>query len=344
MKTNIIKLTLAIIISIAPFTSFSQEFVKNYEKTFSVNKNTKFKLSNKYGRVQIETNNSSKVEIKVTIETRTKNQKKADDIFDNISINFEENGNFISAITEIDGNIKNTEINYDVKMPETLFIELSNKYGHIFIDKLKSNSKISLGYGTLQINELLTSNADEKAILQIKYSNGTIEKCDYLDLDIKYSELDINESRYIDMTSGYCNLEFNNAYIIKAISKYDSRFRIKNITKFDLEGKYSKYRIDKLNNTLKANIKYSNIEIEHLDKDFENIFVNNKYGNVEIEVDKNASYKLNAKAEYGSISAKSKVYNTDDSNTKITSSFIGQDENSNSKITIITKYGNIEVE
>ncbi len=344
MKTNIIKLTLAILISFAQFNSFSQEFVKKYEKTFSINEKSQFKLFNKYGKVKIETNNSSKLEIKVTIETKAKNQTKADEIFKNININFEENGNFISAITEIEGNIKNTEINYEVKMPETLLIELSNKYGYIFIDKLKSASKISCAYGNLQINELLTSDANKKAQVQIKYSNGTIEKCDYLNLNVKYSELEINESRYIDLTSGYCKLDFNNAYIIKAISKYDSRFKIKSITKLNLEGKYSKYKISNLENYLNADIKYSNIEIENLQKDFEEVFINTKYGNVEIEVEENASYKLNAKAEYGSLSAKTKIINSSENNSKITSSFVGNNKNSNSKITIVAKYGNIEIE
>jgi len=349
MKTYI-KYTGVIVLSFLITTLFSQnKFEKRYEKTFLVNNETLFKLSNKYGKVHIETNNSDKVEINVVIEVETRNKEKAEGIFKNIKINFDEKTEpgkrkLISAITEIDGSIKNTEINYFVKMPETLKIELSNKYGYIFIDKLKTASKISCKYGNLQINELLTSDLSDKAVVNLKYSNGTIEKCDYLNVDVKYSELNIIESRAVDIVSGYSDIEFNKAYIIKAVSKYDPDYTVNEVTKFIVEGKYSGFDIGILHSLLKASIKYSNIEIDEVKAGFESIFIITKYGNIEIEVDEDVSYKLNAKAEYGSISSKGKIISTDKGNTKVVSSSIGNNKETSSKITISAKYGNIEVE
>ncbi len=344
MKT-FIKYTLVIVLSFLITASFSQnKFEKKYDKTFSVNEKSLFKLTNKYGKVHVETNNSSKVEIHVVIEVDAKSKAKADEVFENIKIEFDESGNVISATTTIDGSIKNTEINYFVKMPETLQIELSNKYGHIFIDKLKSQSTIMCKYGDLQINELLTSDLKKKANIDLKYSEGTIEKCDYLDIDVKYSELKIGDSRAVDIESGYSDIQFDKAYVIKAVSKYDPDYTINEVTKFVVDGKYSGYEIETLHSLLKASIKYSNIEIENVKKGFESIFVITKYGNTEIKLAEDASYKLNAKAEYGSISSKGKTVSTDHGNTKVVSSLIGNDKGTSSKITISAKYGNIEVE
>ena len=78
-------------------------------------------------------------------------------------------------------------------------------------------------------------------------------------------------------------------------------------------------------------------------KGFENVFVSSKYGNVKINAAEDASYKLNAKAEYGSITCKGKVIKTDHGNTKISSNFVGNDKESSSKITIAAEYGNVTV-
>jgi len=310
MKTKFIKYTLILVFTFFVSNSFSQNsYTKKFEKTFAVNENTIFKLSNKYGKVHIETNNSDKVEITVIIIVNEKKKEKAEDIFDNIEIIFSEEGNYINALTEIDG----------------------------------KPSTIECKYGKLQINELLTSDLDKKAVVILKYSKGTIEKCDYLDLEVKYSGINVNESRVVNLNSGYSNIKFNKAYIMKVISKYDPDFTINEVTKLVLDGKYSGYNIGELHSSLKAFIKYSNLETEILDKDFESVFVNSKYGNIKIYVDEDASYKLNAKAEYGSIYSYGEVRQADSGNVKVTSSFIGNDENSKSKITITSKYGNINV-
>lgn len=344
MKTYI-KYIFVIALSFLITASFSQnKFQKKFDKTFSVNEQSLFKLSNKYGKVHVETNNSNKVEINVVIEIDAKSKDKAEDIFKNIKIDFDETGNIISATTTIDGSIKNTKINYFVNMPETLQMELSNKYGYIFIDKLKSQSTIMCKYGELLINELLTSNLEKKAIIDLKYSEGTIEKCDYLDVYVKYSELEIRKSRAVNIVSGYSNIKFDKAYVIKAESKYDPDYTINEVTKFVVDGKYSAYEIKTLHSLLKASIKYSNIEVENAKNGFESIFVISKYGNTEIQTEEGSSYKLNAKAEYGSISSKGKTVSTDHGNTKISSSVIGKNKQPVSKITISAKYGNIEVE
>jgi len=314
MKTHI-KTTLIALFSLLVTQVFAQEdYVKKYERNFNITETSNFKLSNKYGKVHIETNNSNKLEIKVEIIVNAKNKDKAEDIFDNIEINFEKDGNEISAITEIDGSIKNTEINYFVKMPETLKIDLSNKYGYIFIDKLKSQSKINCKYGDLHINELLTSKLENKATIDLKYSKGLIKKCDYTIINVKYSDLIIDESRVVEIISGYSNIKLKKAYIIDAISKYDPDYTINEVGKLVLKGKYSSYNINNLQNSLKAVVKYSNIEMENVKKDFEQIIVVSEYGNTEIKLEKEVSYTIKAKVKYGSISSKGKIYKKENYN------------------------------
>ena len=271
MKTKILRNLFVIILSFVYTFSFSQEnFTKNYEKSYTLNKNSFFKISNKYGKVHIENTNTDKLEILVTISVETKNKDKADKVFNKIKINFNQSGDVITAETKIEKDIKvrKFSIDYNIKMPEDLKIDLTNKYGDIFINKLKSKSTITCKYGHLKINELITSELSNMATVNIKYSGGDINKCDYLNLDIKYSEMKIGESRAVYVNSGYSKLEFDKAYVLKVISKYDPTFEIGEVTKIELEGKYSNYEIGKLYNALKADVSYSNLELDNLNKRF----------------------------------------------------------------------------
>ena len=346
MKTYSLKISAIIFLSLIFTSVFSQtEFTKNFEKKYSVNENTLFKITNKYGNVNIENSNSNTLEIFVTISINTKNKEKADNFFKKIAVNFDKSGDVISAETEIKENLKakNFSINYHIIMPEKLKIELYNKYGDIFIDKLKSNSVILCKYGNLKINELLTGELSKSATVNLKYSNGNISKCDYVKADIKYSEMTIDESRVLNLTSGYSKLHLGKSYIIQGTSKYDPIYSVDEVTKFIMEGKYSDYKIDQLGNTLKVKIGYSNFKINNTSDNFSDIYIVGSYGNIKINVNKNASYKFNAKAEYGDISSLVKTVATEHGLTKLSSGFAGDNENSKSKITIVSKYGDIDV-
>jgi hypothetical protein len=347
MKTRILRNLFVITLSLMYVVTFGQDdFSKNYEKSYDVNKSTFFKISNKYGKVHIENINTDKVEILVTLNVETKNKEKAENFFDKIDINIDKSGNTITAETEIDGDLKakHFSIDYYIKMPSYLKIDLTNKYGEIFINKLTSKSTITCKYGHLQINELLTSELENLATVNIKYSKGAINTCDYLNLEIKYSEMEIDKSKAVYVNSGYSQLEFDKAYILKIVSKYDPNFEIKEATKIELEGKYSGYEIGKLANSISGIIAYSNIEIDNVSKGFEKIDLNSKYGNIEIDVDDEASYKLNASNEYGSIDCKIEDKIDSEGTSEMVEGFVGSDKTSKSLIKLVSKYGNIEVE
>jgi hypothetical protein len=346
MKTRIIRNLFVIALTLMYTVTFAQdEFTKTYEESFDVNKNTFFKISNKYGKVHIENINSDKVEIVVTLTVQNKSKAKADDFFEKIDINLNKSGNTITAETEIKSDLKAKKfsIDYFIKMPAYLKIDLTNKYGEIFINKLNSKSTINCKYGHLQINELVTSSLENLASVNVKYSKGSINTCDYMNLDVKYSEFEVNKSRAVYVNSGYSQLEFDKAYILKIVSKYDPNFEIGEATKIELEGKYSGYEIGNLANSIKGTIAYSNIEIDNVKKGFENIDLDSKYGNVEIDVEDEASYKLKAESEYGNISSKLDKNTEKDGTSKMVEGHVGSDKSTKSTIKLVSKYGNIEV-
>ncbi len=347
MKTNYFAIIIFIVFIGQNSDTFSQESsFKQYEKTYDVNKNSLFIISNKYGKVHIENIIEDKLIIIVNISTQNKSKEKADELLKKINVMFNQTGDIFSAMTEIESGLhfNNLKIDYLIKMPEYLKIDLTNKYGDIFINRLTSGSVINCSYGNMKINELITSELSNLATVNIKYSNGDINKCDYLNLDVKYSRMEINESRAVFINSGYSKIEFDKAYIIKAVSKYDPTFEINEVTKLELAGKFSDYNIGSIKTALKTSVNYSNIEVENILPGFEFIEIISKYGNVELNVDETASYFLNGQSEYGSISADLNTQKSENGLINKVRGFVGNNKESKSKIDFNLKYGNIEIE
>ncbi len=347
MKTKFKAILTLIALLALQFEMLSQEnFFKKYEKSYTVTKSTQFVINNKYGKVHIENTTADKVEILVNISTESKSKEKADELLKKIEINFNQSGDIITAVTNIESgtNFKSLQIDYFVKMPEYIKLDLTNKYGDIFINRLTSNSVINCSYGNLKINELMTSELSNLATVNIKYSNGDISKCDYLNLDVKYSKMEVGESRAVFINSAYSKVEFENAYIIKAVSKYDPTYEVENVSKMELAGKYSDYDIGTVKNTFKTEVSYSNVEIENVLSGFENLEIISKYGNVEVDIDEAANYSITGSAEYGSITSKVKSTESESGLLTEVKGFTGSDPNPKSNIFFSIRYGNIEIE
>ncbi len=330
------------------------DFTKKYDKTFTVKDNTVFTLYNKNGKVHIENHDANTVIVDVLVTVKNKDKSNAERIMDRIKINFNESGNDIKAETEITSSKKNGSfskndkgnfsIDYNVKMPETLILNLYNKYGEIFINKLKSKSNITCKYGSYQINELMTGDKNKRSNVDIKYSNGSINKCDYINLDIKYSGIKIPESNVLNINSGYSKLRLGKTDIIDVVSKYDPTFTVEEVTKFTVEGKYSGYDIEVLKEYLSAEVKYSNIEVANVEKDFSEIFVDSKYGSIKLGIESGASYKFHGSSHYGSLSYPGKKHKSEHGQNSSGSDFIGNNQSSKSKVTVKVNYGSIKVD
>ena len=136
MKTQKFKFLL-ILLLISGMAGFSHaaEISKSLHKEFKVSGNSVFTLQNKYGKVDIQNweKNELVIDVKIIIEHPSK--EKAEKLLDYLNVEFSSSGNEIKAITRIDdhvsqirgsdlGDEKKFSINYTVKMPKSLDLNL----------------------------------------------------------------------------------------------------------------------------------------------------------------------------------------------------------------------------
>lgn len=350
-------IVLFLVLSFLTAKSFAQEdVVENISEVFSADKNTVLNIDSKYGDVDIRDWEKKEIKIDVKIIIRNLSNQKAKQVLESINIKLYKEGSTVHAQTEFDESFfkmlgnqghhddKKFEINYVVHMPSTTVLTLNNKYGDVFINKLESKSEISVKYGSLQANQLLSTGKEEMIIINLGYSKATIETCKWLKLNIKYSKINIQESQALVLMSKYSkvNIEKNSSIVCE--SKYDG-YQVGSLNNFIAEAQYSNFRMDKLGKKLKLNTKYTDTKIEDVPASFEAIDIENSYGSINIGIDPAANYKIKGYAKYAKIHYPSSGrVNKFQENTEMSvEGIVGDGDAGNSYVKINTKYGSIKL-
>ncbi len=295
-----------------PIYAAKDEFSKTLQKEYNVHENTSLEVVNKYGEIHIEDWDRQLIRIDVKITVEHNNKAEADELLKMINVSFSEIGDAVKAITEIEDGFGNSRgwfgnhegkkfrIDYQINIPKSISLKLSNKYGNIFLSNLSGMLEIDLKYGNLNINNI--TRGDSKPINQIAvaYGKATIDQANWVKLSLSYSKASFQSCKALIAVSKYSKINLDKASSIVAESAYDD-YSIGDLTNVVLTGRYSHYNFRSISKKLDAEAKYSDINVESIPNGFESIKVENAYGKINLGIDPSASYELNAFVKYAGI-------------------------------------------
>jgi len=359
MKTTklLSALILATIITIPILASGQEKVAKTFQKEFALTNNSNIYIENRFGQVNIENWEKKNISILVEIKTDMLSKDKVEKLLKAITVEFNQVGDNISAITKIDENFmrswnnifdedsKDFSIDWEVKMPKNANLELLNKYGDIFINELTGKCRIELKYGNLKANRIIRDNNDPISSLTLGYGNATIDEVNWFKVDIKYAKLNITRVKAIVLITKYSKISIDQASSIVSESRYDS-YSIGKTGNFVGEGDYTSYRFDEVSKKLDLTAKYGDVKILKVPATFESIKFVGGYTSIRAGIDPTASYMLNAESSYGNVKYNSNGrVNRFESSTKVEiDGLVGSDENTKSKVNINVRYGSAILE
>jgi len=302
-----------------------KEFSKSIQQEFDISATGEVGLHNKYGKIDVKTWGQNKVKIEVTVTVNAKNEEIAESVFERIDIDFTSGSDYVKAVTTIEsqkksgwgswwGNSSNSDyqIDYEVFMPASCELDLSNKYGDSFVADLESNANVEVKYGSIRMEGV-----KDDLSLQLGYGNGTVIKSGNTNVIIKYGRIRLGEADDIEMESKYSKVNIEQANDVKSVSKYDV-YSVGTVKDFRNQGKYdnveitsaesvtafSKYTdfyIENLKHSADFELSYGGATIESVDKDFSEIQIDGSYADFKVNIDSGSSYKLDAIASYAGI-------------------------------------------
>jgi hypothetical protein len=297
------------------FAGNKEEVSKTISEKYNTNADTKLNISNRYGKVHINTWTKNEITVDITIKAAAKDKEKAQKILDQITVKYGQTGNVITYETEIDedkgkswwGNWswdalwgddeKSFEINYVVSMPIANALNLENRYGAVFLDNFNGALQLNVKYGSLKANKL---QGDVNRNIEVAYSKGEIESIEKGNVVFRYSSGKIEEVGDITLENRYGSFNINKANRIKTETKYGS-LNIRTINELTGEVAYSGCEIGELRKKLVMDIRYaSGFEIDKVADGFERIDIEGSYNSVKLGFSPKAAFDFIVDTRYGS--------------------------------------------
>jgi len=358
MKRQVCKSGLALVLSVCLVSAglTAQEVSKEFHKEWTAGAGTTLDISNRYGKVVVETSDQDRITIDVKVTVEYPNRDRAQKLLDYIDVQFSEDGDLLKAKTIIDekfnfsgwgGGSRRFTIDYKVNMPSKINFTLVNRYGNSELDKIEGLVKLDIKYGDLIADNLSRGNEKPLNYISLAYGKAEIESAGWLDATVRYSgEFLIGECQALLLDSKYSKIRIENISSFVGETRYD-KVEIETINNLVLDAGYTDINVGELAKKLKFNGGYGSVTVDRIPAGFESIESDSRYIGVRLGIESDANYGLDAKTSYGDIKFDESNFQHQRrivaNNSTETSGIIGKESDPASKVYIRASYGSVKL-
>lgn len=336
-------ITALFVISIlsAGTTVLAEEKTKEYNESWAASSVQSLEITNKFGEIKVKNEGGSEITIDVIVTVEARDENRADDLLDQIEVEFKQSGSSLKATTSIESSFKSQRkfsIDYVVNIPADKNLKIANKYGNTIVSSLTGNGDFNIQYGNLSANEL---NGTSMKIL-LAYGKANVSSASDLNVNVKYSGMTFGEVGNLKIDSKYSSVDIEEGKSIEIASRYD-KFDFEEVESVYITTKYSHLRIEELAKNLKIDAGYGSVKVGQVNSGFESVSITNSYGKISLGLD-DASYDVDASCEYCGISYPEEEFSGNKMKERNTKTIKGKVGSVNGgKVYIRSRYGEINL-
>lgn len=267
----------------AQFTE-TREFVRR----FSIQPETRIDITNKYGRIELNTWEKDSVVIRFKMEINEKKPIKLEKTLDNLDFDISNSQHYLVVKTQVDKNRSQIEneiqkfketilqtsgsirIDMTVWLPDNRELRLENKFGDIIMGDYKGETQIILSNGKLKVGDL-----PKRSSMNLSFADAIINDMPNGRIESNYSDIQVKNSGILRFASKSSTIEVMNAEDLSIDSRRD-KFRIRIADKLDATGNFSQFRISELKNKASLHLTYGSLEVEKILNSFSSIFIESR--------------------------------------------------------------------
>jgi hypothetical protein len=322
----------------------AQDFTKTYQGKYDVDKGANLVIHNKFGEIHCQAWEESSVSIVVTVKVDASSQEKANKVFDKIGVALSGSRTRVEGTTTV-GNISNGNysIDYEIRMPRWINIDLDNQFGDIYLDESDGQVKINLQYGAMESNSLNGTNTD----LTIKFSDVDAGFMKDGTLNIEYSEWKSKGAENLKLYSRFSEISIDKIAMLNLDSQYDE-INIGGAGQVISISRFSGLDFDKISGDFDFDIEYGDLEVNYISPAFKIGKVRNTFAGASLVFDPKASMTVDAELEFGELSyprANTSMNEvTKGYTTHIYKGKIGAAAGTSSQLTVNSKNADVEID
>ncbi|MGE5350021.1 MAG: hypothetical protein ACM3NP_12210 [Actinomycetota bacterium] len=334
----------------------AEEVRKEFHREMVPGDNSTLTVINKFGAVVTETWEKNNIVIDVTVKVEHSSPDRARKLLDMIKVEFTEEGGNLKAETIFSddfssiswkGSNNNFSVNYNIKMPARVNLDVTNKYGNTVLDEHSGQTLVNVKYGDLTIDKLTRGNVKPLNTIIIAYGKATIYELGWAEINARYVGMfSIEKATALLVDSKYSKVSVNEVSSLVADSKYDG-YSVGSANNIVVMGGYTDLKFKKVTKKLDVETKYGNLSVDYVPAGFEKLTVKAGYCAVRLGIDPSACYRLDAKSSYGSIKFDDSLFSADkrivgNTSTEMAGK-VGKCSNPTSEVTIDTSYGAVRL-
>lgn len=299
-RKNIFFALLALLAPLMATAQFTE--TREIEKRFRVYPDTRIEITNKYGKIELNTWDRDSAVFQINIKVEDNKLQKLEKAIEDIDIDITDSRHFLIVRTKIGESLNpvekeirrfretlmqsggNTEINYTVWLPASNELKVENKFGDIIIGDHRGEIEINLSNGNLKAHDLAGTTR-----LDLNFADATINRIESARLNANYSDVYLKEAEKIRITGKSSEYEIIETGSLDADSRRD-KFRIRRAHRIDANGSFTNFSISELTGQLALRAEYGNIEIDKVDSKFGNIYIESKSADIGINFDPKSNF------------------------------------------------------
>ncbi len=286
---NLLFISVLTVSAVAP----AFEDTRYIKKAFSVGSNPNLEVSNKYGNIHIETWDTDSISFEVKINVTSNHLDKLSEMFHNVDVRFSNSSSYIAAETTWGntGTLKGTKmdlkkmfgsndrvaVTYTIKIPKNTDIELSNKFGDVYLPKQLQDVELDVSHGSIR-----GKNIGNAKMIRLKYGKLRLDKIEKGNLNLKFSDVNLEEAGKISIESSSSHIDIEEIQSLNLYSRHD-RINIDKIESLNLNSSLTDLDIETLKREVNGTVKFGSLKIDQVATSFSSIDL--KGGNTDILLD-----------------------------------------------------------
>ena len=281
----------------AQFTE-TREFVKR----FKIQPETRIDITNKYGKIELNTWDKDSVVIQFKMEINEKKPDKLAKTLGNLDFDISNSQHYLVVKTQVDKNRNQVEseflkfketilqtngsirIDLMVWLPDNRELRLENKFGDIIMGDYKGETQITLSNGKLKTGDL-----PKRSSMNLSFADAMITNLPNARIVSNYSDIEIKNSGTLRFESKSSTIEIMSAEDLSIDSRRD-KFRIRLTDKLDATGNFSQFRISELKDKANLRLSYGSLEMEKILNTFSSIYIESRSADVNLYFNPEAKF------------------------------------------------------
>ena len=295
------------------FSKDNDKLTKTISKAYSTNKINRLEIHNKYGDIILNNWDKDSVVVAITIAAFGKNEEAAERLMKRTEVQFDVVSFGVEVYTELkksDGWLKDfwnemsgysqsiiskdqLTIDFQVYLPEDLDLEITNKYGDVYIPDRSGATRLDLSNGNLKAEDM-AGNFN----LIFRFGNADISMVHSGEVSLKSAELQMEKANRLRIQSNSSEIDLGVVKQLKINSRTD-KIVIEESHNLEGQSSFTKIRMRNLNGSMDLNTIYGAIIVDHVTSGFSEVLILGKSTDMSLIFDHMAYFNARVIAKEG---------------------------------------------